>query len=333
LYLATKKIKGRQRYILRESYPSNGRILSRDLYDLGENPADYIIYPGGHSFYFDPHLTETLSGLGVPDVDHELEKVLLAFLHPEVRRIVIQMTRLGRRKRTWLSREAMAKVQARLHLFDRRRLFWLRFGRMDSMKTLMQPHRFLNVLVDKSRDETEYYFQALEFRLKVREKKHYVYQALDLGRWFPGQAARLFPLGLDPEKLDEVFEAELCRLNQDPAFLDTPGDLGKLSEYLIRYAISWFDYEFGQSSPQTRLFEEFVRSRRAHRPPSPAPTADLAEALKVFDLTEAGWRSMSRDDLGRLYRRLALSCHPDQGGDPAEFIKLNLAYQRLVGGN
>jgi len=332
LYLATKKIKGRPRYFLRESYPSNGRILWRDLYDLGENPADYIIYPGGHSFYFEQNLIETLSGLGVPDVDRELEKVLLPFLHPDVRRIVLQMTRLSRRKRSWLSLEAMGRVQARLHLFDRRRFFWLRFGRMDSTKNLLRPQKFLNVLVDMSRDEIEHYFRALELRLKFREKKQYVYQALDLGRWFPGEAARLFPLGLDPEKLDEVFLAELCRLNQDPDFLDLPGDPALLSEYLVGYAVMWFDFEFAQRPPQSQFFEEFVRSRRAYRPLSPIAAAELTEALEVFDLTEAGWRSMSRDDLGRLYRRLAWSSHPDQGGDSAEFIKLNLAYQRLAEG-
>jgi len=332
LYLATKKIKGRPRYFLRESYPSNGRILWRDLYDLGENPAHYIIYPGGHSFYFEQNLIETLSGLGVPEVDRELEKVLLPFLHPDVRRIVLQMTRLGRRKRSWLSLEAMARVQARLHLFDRRRLFWLRFGRMDSTKTLMRPHKFLNVLVGMSRDEIEHYFQALELRLKVREKKQYVYQTLDLGRWFPGETAKLFPLGLDPDKLDEVFLAELCRLNQDADFLDPPDAPVFLSEYLVRYAVMWFDFEFAQRPPQSQIFDEFVRSRRAYRPPFPSEAADLAEALKVFDLTEAGWRAMSRDDLGRLYRRLALSRHPDQGGDSVKFIKLNLAYQCLVEG-
>lgn len=330
MYLATKIINGRNRFILRESYPDNGRVLSHDLFDLGEAPAAFIVYPGGNSFYFQDRLVETLADRGVTDIDQSLEKVLLPFLEPNIQRIIIQMTRLSRKRRVSLSREAMARAQARLHIFDRRRFFYLRFGRIDSPAIIMRPHRFLNVLVDKSRDETEFFFQKLEAPLRIREKKQYVFQTLDLARYFPGETARLFPLGLDQDKLDKTFLTELCRLNQDKDFLDAPGDPVALSEYLVRYAVMWFDYEFGQRPPRTQMFEEFVRGRRAYRPPPPAKALDLVHALKVFDLTGEEWRRMNRDDLSRVYRRLALTYHPDQGGDPDKFIELNLAYQRLV---
>ncbi|MDY6851393.1 MAG: hypothetical protein SV487_04855, partial [Thermodesulfobacteriota bacterium] len=69
MYLATKRINGRNRFILRESYPDGGRVLSRDLFDLGGDPTDFIVYPGGNSFYFQDKLVENLTGQGVENID------------------------------------------------------------------------------------------------------------------------------------------------------------------------------------------------------------------------------------------------------------------------
>ena len=206
---------------------------------------------------------------------------------------------------------------------------------MDSPETIARPHRFLNALLDKSRDEIEYYFRGLEAGLRIRERKQFVYQALDLGRYFPGEFARLFPLGLDPERLDLAFTEAICSLNCDASFIDPwaeseAGD-GSLSEYLVPYAIFWFDYEFGQRPPQAQLFEEFMRSRAAHRPP-PVQNMELAKACRVFAVTEDEWRSLTREGVSRLYRRLARECHPDQGGDAQNFIALTEAYERLLSG-
>ncbi|MEW5725647.1 MAG: DnaJ domain-containing protein [Thermodesulfobacteriota bacterium] len=336
MYLARITQFGRTRYLLRESCVRGRRLTSRDLYDLGEDPSAYIVYPGGNSFYFDQDLIRALNDQGVTEADRELELLLLPFLPPHIRRIVVQMTRLGRKKKRDLSREAMARAQARLHLFDRRRFFFLRFGRMDPLGVMMRPHKFLNVLGDMSRDEIECYFQEMEVRLRVREKKQYVYLSLGLDRYFPGEAARLFPQGLPEERLDRAFMTEICRLNLDPAFLD-PGpeekrDGSRLCDYLVRYAVMWFDFEFGMKSPAGQIFEEFVRRRSRYVPPPRGREMGLARACRVFSLTEVQWREMDRDQIGKAYRRLAFHCHPDRGGDPEEFLELNLAYQRLIQG-
>jgi len=321
---------GKRRYLLRESYAEAGRMRFRDLFDLGENPAAYIVYPGGNSFYFHELLTEALFVQGVTGVDRKLEKILLPFLQPDIRRIVTQMTRLSRRRRVAFNGRAMAQAQAGLHLFDRRRFWLLRFGRMDRTEVLMRSHRFLNALLDKSRDEIEYYFQDMEARLRTREKKGYVYQSLDLARRFPGETARLFPLGLDQDQLDQAFIEDICRLAGDPDFIDFPEPGGPLSPYLVRYVVMWFDYEFGERPPQARIMEEFVRGRRAFRPPPPPIGPDLAGACRVFAISIQEWRDLNRNQIGALYRRLALTRHPDQGGDPETFMELNSAYERLI---
>jgi DnaJ-domain-containing protein 1 len=55
------------------------------------------------------------------------------------------------------------------------------------------------------------------------------------------------------------------------------------------------------------------------------PSDPVAESLRLFHLnTNATW-----DDVKRQYRQLAKRYHPDTGGDPGEFIRINSAYQVL----
>jgi hypothetical protein len=50
VYLSQEKIKGATHYYIRESYQDGDTFLSRDLFDLGTDPAEYIIYAGGMHF-------------------------------------------------------------------------------------------------------------------------------------------------------------------------------------------------------------------------------------------------------------------------------------------
>ncbi|MFH1135087.1 MAG: J domain-containing protein [Pseudomonadota bacterium] len=332
MYLAEKRKNGRRQYLIRESCLEGDKRFFRDLHDLGENPNEFIVYPGGNGFHFQEDLLEALARQGVARPERELEEILFPFLPPGIQRVVQRMTHAGRKKKPCLSPDAMARAQDRLHLFDRRRLFMLRFGRMDSPAVLGRPHKFLNVLVEMCRDERENHFRVLETRLRPREIKQYVYQTLDLGRFFPGDFARIFPQGLPGEKLDEVLLEELCRLTRDEDFLDSPAAPGSLSEYLTRYLFFWFDHEFGEKPAVGGVFEEFIRPQAQYRPPPPppAPRFSREKALAIFEYTESEWRIASPRDVLRRYRKLAIKCHPDQGGRAEDFIELNQAHECLV---
>ena len=331
MYLARKRIGEKTHFLLRESFREGGRYLHRDLFDLGENPSEFIEYPGGNSFHFNDRLTAALRSRGINAGSLKLERVFLPWLPPHIRRVVEQMSRLKTKSRGNLTREAMTRGQARIHIFDRRRFFYLRFGRPESPAVMKRPHRFLNVLLEKSRDETEYFYQEMEDKLPPAERKYYVYLTLDLASQFNGHTARQSPLGLDPERLDQVFLDLLCRLNRDPEFVKAdPGD-GFLSDYLVHYAVWWFDYEFGRIPGPGRISGDFFHYHSRYRQPSaPDHGPDLARAIRVFGLDPEEWRKMSREDLTRIYHRQAMQLHPDQGGDPEAFIELSQAYERLA---
>jgi hypothetical protein len=86
VYLARKEIKGVTHYYIRESYQDGDDFLSRDLIDLGTDPAEYIIYPGGNAFYIDAAVEAHLDKLGVTPQETDLEDIFWRFLDPNIQR-------------------------------------------------------------------------------------------------------------------------------------------------------------------------------------------------------------------------------------------------------
>ena len=85
MYLARRVIDNRLHYLLRESYLDGDVYRNRDLLELGSDPAGYIVYPGGSSFYIDDRIFDRLKKNGI-DADYdEVESFFLPFLDPYIR--------------------------------------------------------------------------------------------------------------------------------------------------------------------------------------------------------------------------------------------------------
>jgi hypothetical protein len=332
MYLARKRIKGRIHYLIRESYQDGKYLRNRDLFDLGVNPSRYIVYPGGNAYYIDEVVEDRLRSFGIETTSDELDDIFWRFLKPEIRRAVEHFRRRGTSRRAKLNRAEEGKIRMQVHLFDKRRIHYLKYGSMDQRRIVRTPPKLFGVLLEKSRDEIEQYFMEKERSLEPSELKTYVYVIFDLQRFFTETIATIMPQGLDQRKVDEYFLNEICRLNSNRSFWAGMNLEGKLHDYLIRYVIMYFDSEYGRGSFLDDYIRNFMNSRRFYRAPPKKSTVSLDEASAIFGVKQDSLKKMTRRGITRLYRRMAQKLHPDKGGDHEKFIKLTEAYQELLKG-
>lgn len=330
MYLAQKQINGQTCYFIRESYRCEDKILSRDLIELGPDPGRFIIYPGGNSFYIDETIEERLSDIGHEADPSRLEDIFWRFLHPEIKRVLEPFRSREKRHRADRRRKGpQPDLAARFHIFDMRRIHFLRFGQTDQRNIRHLPAKMFRMMHNKSRDEIEQMFMDLELELAVREYKTYAYVIFDLQQYFSESFARSNPRMLGQNQVDEHFIEQVCRLNSDRRFwAGLPAGNG-LNEYLQRYVIMYFDHDYGPGSIMDEYLRQFINSRRNYRPPQNS-AAILKEASGIFGQSQEVLKKMSRGDLSRRYRREAQKLHPDKGGDHDRFVRLTEVYHELL---
>ena len=331
MYLSRTNINGRIHYSIRESYRDGDHFLSRDLFDLGTDPEKFIIYPGGNSFYIDPVIEDRFDELGVALQDNNLEDIFWRFLDPNIQRALEHF-----RHREALSRKSSAsggnpaKAESAVHIFDKRRLHYLKFGRMEQGYLWLVPQKLFNVLRNKSRDEIEQRFLDMESQLNPREYKAYTYVIFDINQFFNESFAKKRPQYLKQSDVDDHFIEEICSLNRDLTFWAGMQTASRLHEYLVRYVLMYFDYDFAPRSWVEDYIRNFINSRRDYQSPFEAGSVTWDEAGTIFGEAKDALKKMSRQDLIRIFRRRALELHPDKGGDPEKFVELTKAYDMLL---
>lgn len=324
MYLAQKRIGPKLYYFLRESYFADGLWRSRDLLALGTNPSRYIIYPGGNSFYIKEEIIEKLAAQGVKTDQWELEKIFWPFVKPDIRRVLNDFSYRQFVPKKRLPRREQLALQKGYHLFDCRRLLFLKFGGTNLDPLLKRPLSFLNVLKDKSRDEIEQHIMRAELKLRPRETLAYIYASFGLSKYFKNRATRYMPEAQMLEELDEAFLKELCALAKDKTYRMGLSEGEILQDYLSRYVIMYFD-----RLDHTRRFFEEARARLA-REHYYAARSVISRAASYFGLPEEELLRMGKEEIARLFRRRARELHPDQGGEHEAFIELHKLYEELM---
>ena len=261
MYLARKTIKGDLHYFIRETYIDGGHLLSRDLLDLGTDPARFIVCPGVNAYYIDEVVEERIRSLGAEPGPDDLEDIFRSFLKPEIRR-VLEFYRSRRRTGT---RKDQIEKAGPAHLFDKRRIHYLRYGQVDQGYIWRVSPKLFQVLFDKSRDEIEQYFIETERVLGPDELKTYVYVIFDLQRFFTEMVSKIMPEGLNQKKVEEHFLEEVCKLDRDPSFWAGMKTGDQLHEYLVRYVIMFFYAEYAKSPFLYEYVYNFMNSRRRQR--------------------------------------------------------------------
>ncbi len=325
MYLAAIPEKQWHRFVIRESYWDRDCYRSRDLVDLGCDPTEYIVYPGGRAYYVDPDLEDRILEKGGAFDADELEALLWPFVDEDIRYAVGSF-----RDRRKVPERQIAEAQRQtVHLFDKRRIHFLRFGRMDQGYIGRVPAKIFSPVRNRSRDEIEQHFLQAERILKPHERKAYVYVIFDLQRFFSELCAKTMPQGLNQEAVDDYFVQELCRLNADPVFWAGLPPRDHLQDYLVRYLVMYFDMDYGRSDFLENLINQFRNAHRRHRWPKPK-RMPLEEASRIFDVPTDELDRLSRRQVTRLFRRKALKLHPDKGGEHKAFIKLSEAYKSIM---
>ena len=330
MYLAEQTIQGRKNYIIRDSLynPDADCWQSRDLFDLGRSPWEYIQYPGGNAFYIEECVSEQLAAQGAEYDTWDLEELFWRFIRKEIRQKIEPFHCRDRRRSRKIKKKNIAEHQ--VQVFDRRRMYYLRCGVVDQRRIGRLPLRYFKGLLNKSRDEIEQYILQLEKSLQPREYKQYVYVIFDLQRYFKASSARSIPQALDQDELDKHFIKDLCRLHGDEFFWAGFTERNKLHEYLVRYAVMFFDYEFDGGSAWDEYLQNFINSKRFYRPPSPQTNIDIIEIVEIFGETEEDLQAMKKSDLTKLFRQKAHELHPDKGGEHDSFVRLAEAYKELL---
>ncbi len=324
MYLARKRVGKETHYFIRESYFADGLWRSRDLFALGANPSRFIVYPGGNSFYIREEVIDGLRQKGVETDQWELEEIFLPFVKPRIRRILGDFAYRSFVPKKRLPRREQMALQEKYHLFDCRRLLFLKFGGTNVDPLLKRPLSFLNVLKDKSRDEIEQHLMRAEMKLRPRETLAYIYASFGLAKHFQHRLSRFMPEAQALEQLDEVFLKELCALAGDESYRMGLTQEEVLKEYLSRYVIMYFD-----RLERTRRFFEDAQARLA-RERFLAQRSVVARAASLFGVTEDELMRMGKEELARLFRRRARELHPDQGGDHEAFIELRKLFEELM---
>ncbi len=330
MYLSRQRQKDDSiKYFIRHSYQGESDTwLSKSLFNLGNDPEEYIVYVGDRAFYIDPSVEEAISSQGVVYNYDELEEIFMPFLEPEIRRVVEQFDKRGGKRRRY-SKAELAAMQKDIHPFDRRRLCFLKFcdTKIDDLSN--QPFSFFNILLNKSRDEIEQVLEDMEFMLSPREKRNYLYAIFDIPRRFAPRLTRFIPDAQDQDLIDKYLLEEICKLDQDSTFLNqgaVPWKVRGLHPYLRKYLIQYFDVLY--KWPITDGSAGYSTAGHKVWPP-PARSSD-EKHFKAMGISAKRFSRMEKKEFILLFRRKAQELHPDKGGKHEAFIALQQAYQILI---
>ncbi|MBU4524670.1 MAG: hypothetical protein KUA37_16360 [Desulfomicrobium sp.] len=319
MYVAVLRDGRSVRYELRRSVPMDGGFGFEMLADLGDDPGRLVHFGRFGISYAE----ELLERLAVLDLDMDALDAAFAPFAPQGFRD--RADRGGRWARTVLTRTQEDAIRS-LHPFDRRRMAYLRSGEVNLSRIDEVSSKLFLRLLGKSRDEIEQLFLRMERSLSLDEARHYVHAAFNLQRHFAKLTARTMPEALDPAQMDEAFMHEFCLLYDDALFAF--GLPRGVHAYLRRYACMHYDFEFAAAGGFERIFQDFMNDFRRHRP-RPKPVAP-ERVRDLFGMTMSEIRSMTRREFARVFRKKAMSMHPDKGGDHDAFVELLDTYKRIV---
>jgi hypothetical protein len=308
-------------------------LVSRQIFELGRHPEDYIVTIGEQGFYISEELIEAIAPT-VDNAEKRLEELLYPFVTPLIRRHLERFRgRSQQGSSTPLTMDQEEAIQREIHDFDRRRLHYLLYGAIDQGRLYQLPAKVARRLLGMSRDQREQYFVEQERgSLAEEEVRNYLFAVFHLARFFQQSYARQAPQMLESDEVDGFFIQELCGLAASTSFWHGMATADGLPQYLQRYLCLWVDYDYGGNPLLAEHIRRFMNDHRTFRFPESAQAMSSQEYQELFKADLPALTKMSKRQLTRLYRQQAMRLHPDTGGDHEIFVRLTEAYNRLLRG-
>lgn len=333
MYLAYRKEKNGLLYDIRQSYLTEKNSFdSRVIFILGPDPRNHFEIYDDHIVIFSPALLQAVKQHTSSNPEQLLEHLLLPFLPAKTRENIQIFSRTipgSLPKFGPLTADEKIQIRKQIHIFDRRRLYYLRYGAVDQSRLSKLNEKCCRLLLGQSRDEREYYFRAEEQTLEPGMYLQYVFAIFNLQRFFSQSFASWLPEALAFEEMADKLEETICSLNRDTTFWKKKPPFFSLHPHLRRYLIMFFDY---RATPRSFL-DDFSRSfRESHRNFKwPEKTYQQPETIsKLFGVKYSELEQYSKKQLNKAYRQKAMELHPDRGGDHEKFVALSNAYQTLL---
>jgi hypothetical protein len=330
IYLATTETLGRRNYQLRCSVEIEpGRYQPASIFDLGSEPQQHFELYEEHIVIFSAPLLAAVAPHS-RNVETTLEKILWQFLPAETKRRVQSFQARDYHRPAPLSDGERRRIDRELHIFDRRRLYYLYYGAVDQSRLSRLHIKCCRPLLGQCRDEREYYFQEMEKVIEPGKYLQYVYAIFNLQKHFYASFAPWFPEALARDEMADHFVDAICRLNANQAFWQKQNTSSSLHPHLRRYLVMFFDFPPTPRSFWADFARSFMADHRHFRWPERKSQQSPEEILELFGISFDELKKMDRIQITKLYRQKALQLHPDQGGDHEKFIALTEIYQEMT---
>ncbi|PID75319.1 MAG: hypothetical protein CSB23_04375 [Deltaproteobacteria bacterium] len=331
MYLATEQQRGVTRYRIRISVQTDKDLYaSQTVFDLGPDPCRFFNIVAEHCVIFDDALLSALQDAEIRRPADELEKLLFAFFPQDVQQRLLLFRDRGIKYKGPLSPEEKEQIQRQVHIVDKRRLYYLRYGAVDQSRLYRLNEKCCRPLIGQSRDEREYYFREQEKVLEPGMYLQYVYAIFNLCRHFQQSFASWLPEALPRDEIGRHLKEALRLLQLDTSFWQAEKAGEQLHPHLQHYLWMLRNFVPRTASFQQRFAEDFIAGRRQFKwPERKTPTASPEKFKEIWGVSREQLQAMSQRELTRLYRKKALELHPDKGGDAELFIVMREIYTAL----
>ena len=314
-------------YQIRTSFKKDhGTYRHKILFELGEDPADYFSIEYDHVVIFSEELLAPLTTYLGKDPEPYLESLLFTFFPKNVQERLQNFKGRTADYKGRLTKEEQQAITKEVHIFDRRRLYYLRYGAVDQSRLTKLHEKCCRPLLQQSRDEREYYFSAEEKVLEPGSYYQYIYAIFNLQKHFTQSFAPWLPEALAKKEIADQLIETICALQSDPSFWQQETPDRFLHRHLARYLWMFFDFTPHTPSYQREFVRAFMGSHRSFSWPKTKGEASPEQIEEIFGIPKSELEVMPQKDLTRLYRQKALELHPDKGGDAEEFIILTEIY-------